>query len=767
MPQAHFSRRRAKSILPKRNPPMRDGSNRRFLALAMVAFAWAFVPARGAEDAQFQLQVLPILTKHCLDCHGADEPEADFSLSTLEAFLRGARSGYVLVPGKSSASLVTQLLTAGSKPHMPPEGQLSADEIATIALWIDGLKDAPLPARPLSSKGREHWAFRAPVLSVPPALENDTWSRSAIDRFVLAKLQAAKLAPSPAAAREVLLRRAYIDLIGLPPTPEEVQAFVADEAPDAYERRIDELLAMPAYGERWGRFWLDLARYADSGGFHDDLDRPHAWRYRDYVIGSLNSDKPYGQFVREQLAGDEITPLTADALAATAFCRNGPTNDDNMGNNAADREKYRLDLLDDVISTTSAVYLGLTIGCARCHDHKFDPLPQTDYYQLLAVFNSTTRKDVRLNEAGEPELAAKSVEKGKPGIMAITDNGTQPRATYVLWRGDVNNRGPQIAAGVPQVLQSSQTEFTPQRTAHTTGQRLALAEWIAAPENPLTWRVAVNRLWQHHFGRGLVATPSNFGLSGAAPTHPELLDWLALEMAAQGGHWKPVHRLLMTSATYRQASQANEQAASADPENLLLWRMNKRRLEAESLRDSVLQIAGTLNQQAGGPGIKPRIPRELLVASQRNKWPVVEQEGPEHWRRSVYIYVKRQLAFPLLELFDTPSTAHTCAIRQESTIPTQALVLMNDLFTQEQAQWFARRVRETMPADFAAQSRQALWLALCREPSPARVREAAEFLQAQQAAHQERNATSEEAAQLALVDLCHVLLNCNELLYID
>ncbi|WP_254507936.1 PSD1 and planctomycete cytochrome C domain-containing protein [Anatilimnocola floriformis] len=731
------------------------------LGIASAANCWA-------ETPKFE-QILPILQKHCSDCHGSEEPEAELNLTTADGLLRGARSGYVVTPGKADASLLTQLLAKGSKPHMPPEGQLSADEIAAISSWIGGLPKDSLPDRPQLAKGKDHWAFKAPTKPKLPEVDEkmQAWSANPVDLFIAAKLKTAGLEPSPEVSRELLLRRACIDLIGLPPSPADVEEFLADRAPDAYEQQLDRLLASPAYGERWGRHWLDLARYADSGGFHEDIDRPFAWKYRDYVIRSLNEDKPYTQFVREQLAGDELPGSNADSLAATAFCRNGPTNDDNMGNNAMDREKYRLDLLDDVISTTSSVYLGLTVGCARCHDHKFDPLPQSDYYQLLAVFNNVTRKDVPLDDQGAPQFGQKSAEKGKPAVMAIVDASNKPRETFVLFRGDLNNKGPQVQAGVPRIF-SPTAHFAPAKSERSTGQRLALADWIVAPENPIAWRVIANRLWHHHFGRGIVATPSNFGVTGSLPTHPELLDYLAIEMAATGGQWKTMHRQLMTSATYRQASQGNGRGNESDPQNLLLWRMNKRRLEAEAIRDNVLAIAGTLNAREGGPGVKPRIPAELLAASQRNKWPVVKNEGPEHWRRSVYIYVKRQMPFPLLELFDVPSTANTCDRRQDSTIPTQALVLMNDEFTQEQARWFARRVLSSVKEGSADdQARVALRFALSRDPSATRIAEAADFLQAQKSDYQNSGRQAAEATEAAVADLCHVLLNCNELLYVD
>ena len=659
----------------------------------------------------------------------------------------------------------------------------------------------PAPAGAAS----DFWAYRPLTAAKPPAVRNEAWVRTPVDRFVLAKLEAVGLEPSPPADAEVLCRRLYFDLTGLPPTPAEVDEFLAQYASKpspgvasskvarsqnqavgerAYEALVDKLLASPQYGERWGRHWLDLARYADSAGFHEDLDRPYAWRYRDYVISSFNDDKPYARFIEEQLAGDELAPDDAQAWIATAFCRNGPTNDQNMGQGAA-KEKYRMELLDDVLSTTSAVFLGQTVGCARCHDHKYDPIAQTDYYRMLAVFDSTKRVDMGQGAGGEiaevtPPADKKKKQEAKPAtgpstrpaikpsIMALTDAGPMPRTTHVLRRGDVTKPADVVEPGVPKAMAYEPLVCPdPAAGAKTTGRRLALAKWISSPRNPLTWRVAVNRIWQHHFGVGLVATPSNFGKSGAAPTHLELIDWLANEMLANGGRWKPIHRLIVTSAAYRQSASSNESALAVDPQNRLLWRMNQRRLEAEAIRDAILSAAGTLNPRAGGPGIKPRIRPELLEASQRNKWPVVKQEGPELWRRSVYIYVKRQLPFPMLELFDSPSTTHTCERRNENVVPTQALVLMNDEFTQEQAGRFADRVMREAGANPGAQAGRAMRIALNRAPSAVETEEATRFIAQQAAAHREAGRDAGEAARLALLDFCHVLLNCNEFAYLN
>lgn len=498
------------------------------------------------------------------------------------------------------------------------------------------------------------------------------------------------------------------------------------------------------------------------------------------MIASFNDDKPYARFIAEQLAGDEVAPNDPVAWIATGFCRCGPSNDQNMGDGAL-REKYRLDLLDDVLSTASAVFLGQTIGCARCHDHKLDPITQTEYYRLLALFDSTERVDVALDAEGRfatastmEEMAKLKKAKQHPiwSIMALTEGAVKPCTTHVLWRGDVKNRGPAVAPGVPAAFaREPLTVPTIADGAKTTGRRRALAEWIASPKNPLAWRVVVNRIWQHHLGEGIVATPSNFGRSGAAPTHPELLDYLAQEMIAAGGSWKAMHRRIVNSATYRQSSvpprESFTRAREIDPENRLLWRARQRRLEAEILRDSILAVAGTMNVKLGGAGVKPRIRPELLDASQRNKWPVVKQEGPEHRRRSVYIYVKRQLPFPMLELFDQPNTSQTCERRDENVMPTQALLLMNDEFVAEQASFFADRVLVTAKDDLEWQVREAVWRALGRESLSAEVAETVGFLRSRAASYRDKQRDAADAERAALIDFCHVLFNCNEFAYVD
>ena len=630
---------------------------------------------------------------------------------------------------------------------------------------------APLFAKPPSiEEGRGHWAFQPLSEAKPPAVKNTAWPKNDLDRFVLAELEKNGRAPAAETNPATLIRRVTLDLTGLLPTPEEVEAFVgavkkeksaqssvlsaqsgklstkhlalststAANSP-AYSDLIDRLLQSPRYGERWGRHWLDLARYADTGGTHNDLDRPYAWKYRDYVISSFNEDKPYARFVAEQLAGDEIDGANEETLIATGFGRNGPSNDDNMDKNDDALVQYRADQLDDVISTTSSVFLGLTLGCARCHDHKTDPLLQRDYYSLLAIFNGTEKHGL---VPGTQNKDDKRVEIDKAiQVHALIEKSPQVPPTHIMLRGSALNLGDEVSPALPALFKPV---MFPSPGPKTSLRRKALAEWITAPDNALAWRVIANRLWQHHFGQGLVASPSNFGFTGAKPTHPELLDYLAKQLIENGGHFKALHKLILMSATYRQSSGSSPFALRP-----LLFRM-----EAEVLRDCILQASGKLNPKMGGPGIKPRLRADLLPTSQRNKWPLLKNEGPEQWRRSVYIYQKRQLLMPMMELFDAPTTTDSCAMRLESTVPTQALVLMNDEFVEEQAAHLAKRAAaDTLEATL----KRMFMLTLGHEPSKERLQQSLDFVTAREAA---------SSRDQALTDLAHVLFNSSEFVYI-
>jgi hypothetical protein len=590
-------------------------------------------------------------------------------------------------------------------------------------------------AAPGLEEGRAHWAFQPLSDAAPPVVKNIAWPKNGVDHFILAKLEQNGLQPSPAADAATLIRRVTFDLTGLPPTPEEVEAFAADSSDKAYEALIDRLLASPRYGERWGRHWLDLARYADTSGTHNDLDRPHAWKYRDYVIRSFNDDKPYARFVAEQLAGDEIDGANEETLIATGFGRNGPSNDDNMGKNDAALAQYRADQLDDVISTTSSVFLGLTLGCARCHDHKTDPLLQRDYYSLLAIFNGTEKYGLVPGTQDRSDKRVKIDETAN--VHALIETKPQVPATHIMLRGNALTLGDEVPPAVPALFRPLSFPAPAEKTSL---RRKTLVEWITSPDNALAWRVMVNRVWQHHFGAGIVASPSNFGFTGAKPTHPELLDLLTRQFIASGGRLKPLHKLILMSATYRQTGTP------------------LRRMEAEVIRDSILAVSGKLNLKMGGPGIKPRIRAELLDASQRNKWPVLKNESAEHWRRSIYIYVKRQLLMPSLELFDAPTTTDSCALRTQSTVPTQALVLMNDDFVEEQAGHLARRAAAEAGDDRARTIERLFLITLSKKPSPQRQRESLDFLT------QREEASDKETA---LRDLAHVLLNSSEFVYIE
>jgi hypothetical protein len=846
---------------------------------------------------------------------------------------------------------------------------------------------------------RNHWAFQRPLRPLIPEVINQDSIQTPIDAFVLARLEAVGGKMSPLASGPQLIRRAGLDLLGLSPTAQQVTHFMRDTSPDAVQRMIERLLASPHYGERWGRHWLDLARYADSGGFEFDYERPHAWYYRDYVIDSFNADKPYDRFLVEQLAGDEIAPDRFETLVATGFCRNGPT----VGNQVLEKNRY--DELDDVISTTAEVFLGLTLGCARCHDHKYDPISQRDYYTMLAIFhdiekqhpligtpeqqatNERIEEEIKsLNEQvakisdrpaagkwrldegqlvqdimaanvrlffGDPQWTDYSVEieflktdgtqkslsldasiglafratdlensywihfgrsdnrehllefegNGKrvpifpkvgghiqldrwyrvrvvvrgpsirawlddvllfdirderyrqggiglinwmtstrwrnlqvrdsdgvilldklpapenaqqpsqladtvtrdslsarvtelrkqrsrlPIAMSITDSQREPRETRIFLRGDYRWPDEVVPPAVPAVLSPHPISFpTPPESSQTTHRRITFAQWLASPDNPLTARVMVNRIWQYHFGRGLVDSASNFGLNGERPSHPDLLDWLAIEFMESGWSIKHMHRLIMTSHVYQQSSTNNTEnvfhstspnarqgPALRDPENRLLGRFPLRRLEAEVLRDRILAAADSLNLEMHGPGIHPRIHPSVIATSTTRKWPTVEHEGPRHWRRSVYIFVRRSVLMPLLEVFDAPTTTESCNQRSTTTVPTQALLLMNDAFTNEQSARMAQSVYRQAGNNLQRQVETVYWNSLSRPPLAVEQTDCSQFLETQRAYHRQRlhgsqvdlSTPDRKVILLALTDLCHVMFNLNEFVYLD
>jgi hypothetical protein len=590
----------------------------------------------------------------------------------------------------------------------------------------------PPAARPDEPRraGPDWWSLQPVKRLRPPAVKDTARARNPIDAFILAKLQAAGLRPAPEANRSTLIRRATLDLTGLPPTPAEIDAFVNDPAPDAYERLIDRLLASPRYGERWGRHWLDVVRFGESQGFERDKPRDHAWPYRDYVIQSLNADKPYDRFIREQIAGDVLAPVTAEGIVATGFLVCGPW--DEVGQTqqgAVSRRRVREEELEDMIAAVGQTFLGLTLNCARCHAHKFDPIPQRDYYRVKAALEGVRPADRRLPGGG----------------TAYAVNPAKPEATFVLRRGDVENPGEEVSAGALSAVKALKADFGLAADAPEGERRRKLADWLASADNPLTARVMVNRLWQHHFGRGLVASPSDFGFSGDRPSHPELLDWLADEFVRCGWSVKHLHRLIMLSATYRQSARPNPEAAAVDADNRLLWRFAPRRLEAEAVRDAMLCVSGQLNPKMGGPSYRPF----TVKVFNSTFYDLLDEATPEMQRRTVYRMSVNSAKNPLLDTLDCPDPSVKAPRRAVTTTPLQALGLMNSSFVLRQARHFAGRVEKEAGDDPAARVALAYRLALGRSPTAA-----------------EKERAVGHVREHGVESLCWVLLNASEFLYV-
>jgi hypothetical protein len=625
--------------------------------------------------------------------------------------------------------------------------------------------------RSIADKGKNHWAFQPVRTPKIPAVRDSTWVRSPIDAFIMARLEAAGLRPSPPADRRTLLRRVYLDLVGLPPSPAEQRAFLADRSPEAFAKVVDRLLARPEYGERWGRHWLDVVRYAESNGYERDGAKPSAWRYRDYVVDAFNGDKPYDRFIEEQVAGDELPDWNAQSQIATTFLRLGTWDDE-----PADPAIDRYDQLDDVLGVTATAFLGQTIRCARCHNHKFEPFSQAEYYRLLAVFQPLKRPQVGRKELDWPigNDADRALWKARgetsPNADIWHEDGPKAPVTHILKRGNPNLTGEEVMPGVPAVLARAPLP-DPRPLTHSTGRRLWLARWLTAKDNPLTARVMVNRVWMLHFGKGLVATPNDFGLMGEAPSHPELLDFLAARFVAEGWRLKPLHRLLVLSNAYQTAAATSGNEEQDARRLALFGGWHPRRLEAEAVRDSVLKVSGQLHPQMHGPSVYPPLPRAVLEGQSRPGDGWGKSDAIQSARRSVYIFAKRSLAPPELELLDTPDNTSSCEQRMTSTTAPQALTLLNGAFMQEQAAHFAARLRREAGEDASAQVRLAFELTLCRAPSAEEAKMARAFLtrQQQQIEADARTAgkPSADAGQRALAGLCLVLMNTNEFVYLN
>ncbi len=803
------------------------------LLMATCAVAGSAVGAEArvpASDAFFEAKIRPLLATHCYDCHGEKKQQAGMRLDSRAGMVKAA----VIVPGNAADSKLVAAVRQTGELKMPPTGKLRDEEIFALVEWINAGAQWPerAQAKPRTDPAN-HWAFHPLKNPPPPTVKAKAWVKNPIDAFVLAAQEQRGLKPNRYADRGTLIRRAYLDLIGLPPTPDEVEAFVNDQSAQAWERVIDRLLASPHYGERWGRHWLDLARFAESHGYEQDYDRPNAYHYRDFVIKALNADLPYDTFIRWQLAGDEFAPDDPLAMMATGFLAAG-THATQITKNQVEKERY--DELDDKLATTGTVFLGLTFGCARCHDHKFDAIPQADYYRMVSTFTKTVRSDyeIDLDPAGlsaaraqwnrehAPLVAAlqqfeqtqlparfeqwlnegrRVAANVKPpdnvkalivkpvaqftaadraalakwyatidpqwqavnqpvqdqlakepktpkvlicseGVTAVrthTQGGDFLEATHFLHRGDPNRKDWTASQSFLSVLMRApererRWQEAPPTGARTSYQRRAFANWLIdvdAGAGQLAARVIVNRLWQHHFGRGLVATPSDFGTQGEAPTHPELLDWLARDLIGNGWKLKRVHKMMLLSASWQQSARLDPAKAKVDPDNRLLTHFARRRLQAEVIRDSMLSVSGLLDRTQFGPG--------TLDESMR--------------RRSLYFFVKRSRLVPTMMLFDAPNALGSLAVRPTTTIAPQALMLLNNAQVRNWSEAFAKRVSEGV-ATPGERVNLAYRLALGRAPSPSEVADATAFLR-------QTDLTN------ALIDFCQVLFGLNEFVYVE
>jgi hypothetical protein len=745
----------------------------------------ALLPPAANRKVDFVTDVQPILRARCFECHAEGNEEGGLNLGVKSRALEGGDHGPVIAAGHSAASRIIHLVAGLEKDKlMPPEDNppLSKDDIGILRAWID--QGAEWPAGhdvpdPRLQQARTHWAF-LPLRAVePPAVQDESWVRTPIDRFILAALEMKGLAPSPRAESRVLLRRLAFDVTGLPPSlvlsasalqdVENVRE--EDEEETAYEAVVDTLLASHHYGERWGRHWLDVARYADSDGYESDEDRPHAYQYRDFVIRALNDDLPADTFLRWQLAGDEIEPNNPQAVTATGFLTAAAITILPPTHLEEERLRNRYNELDDILSTIGTGMLGLTLGCARCHNHKYDAISSREYYRLLASLHGGDRQIVKLPQSGDEALV-------------FQDQGSEPRATWLFSRGDFYDRDQPVQLGFLDVLLRGQTtedywtaaRRNPPREG-TTFQRKALAAWVTDVEHgagALAARVIVNRMWQHHFGEGLVRTVSDFGVRSEEPSHPELLEWLANDFVANGWKLKRLHKMILTSAVYQQGNghgrqETDDKPQSVDPNNRLLWHKPPLRLEAEVLRDAMLAAAGTLNLEPYGPAFKPPIPAEAMVArNTKSPYPTDAKDDESTRRRSVYMFHKRVVPYPLLQVFDRPDAQQACGRRDQTTVAPQALSLLNDAFVRARAVEMAARLMGEC-GDEASLANRAFELALFRLPTASERSAAIEFVKSQTDRRQARDAaaTAAEVRAAAVADFCQALFSTNEFLYID
>ena len=875
--------------------------------LGRVGFALTFLAINAApslaQGVAFDSDILPLLKAHCTKCHNAESAQLGLDLSSAAGIFKGSQNGLVISKGTAEKSILFQRVSRHSMPPAGTEKPLDSAQVELLRKWIDsGADSAPVPATAsvkaetdiptsvISEKDRQFWSFRRPVKAAVPKVKASQKVRTPIDAFVLEKLEAKGLGFSPEASKGTLLRRACYDLTGLPPSLEDIRSFLSDKRSDAYERLIDRLLDSPQYGERWGRHWLDSVGYTDEQGFANDLKNVFfnvgLWRYRDYVVRSFNQDKPFNRFLTEQLAGDELvdwrkapkfTPEILDSLIATGYLR---TIMDLTDSPEVNNPPYYYDVLSRLVDNFSSGILGLTGGCARCHNHKYDPIPQQDYYKMAAVFASGYNPDAwkqpkdrylpdvskqeldeierfnkeidrplndltkQLNDIRRPHeqrlfetklqanvpealradvktaletpsdkrtpvqkylasklekplaVSAEEVERalsesdraagqklqdkintlknwrrsyGK--IDGLWDLGKTPRI-HLLRRGNYETPGAEVQPGFFSVLSApgKADAVRPAETqGETSGRRLALAQWLTDRNHPLTARVMVNRIWMLHFGRGIVSTTENFGRTGSPPTHPELLDWLAVDFMDNGWRMKRLHKLIMTSSVYRQSSkrppEGNETPSErVDSGNELLWRMNLRRQEAEGIRDSMLALSGRLDRTVGGPPIHLEGSVDGLVTASE-KQPDVQGQ----WRRSLYLMARRNYSLSMLDVFDFPVMALNCTRRMNSATPLQSLTLLNSEFVMQRSIDFAGQVAQAAGPDSPPEKKvqTAFLLALGREPVAEEVRWSIEHLEKQRLRYLGLKSSEPESSEKALASLCQMLLGTNEFLYVD
>ena len=741
--------------------------------------------------------------------------------------------------------------------EMPPTGKLPAKEIAVFTKWVKmgapwsakfqfvvkntGPAKKHLPPQ-VNAETKKFWSFQSVKRPAIPTVKNSTWATNDIDRFILARLEKAGLTPASPASKTELLRRATYDLTGLPPSPEEVRSFLADGSPNAFEKVIDRLLKSPHYGEKWGRHWLDLVRYAESNSYERDNPKPHVWRYRDYVIRSFNADKPYTQFIREQIAGDELDNVTRDSIIATGYYRLGIWDDEPV-----DPKQALFDDLDDILMTTSQTFLGMTMNCARCHDHKISPIPQRDYYRFLSFFSGLNRYGIRggdtikrfsvreiataeqkrqnikvmaehkkklddsLRKMRAVETAAQKYlsnvekqdfkfERNRVGILrkhvpkdldkkqlqayitlqknrrqlqrfrpagmdmalCVTEIGSKPRQFHVLIRGNAHAEAAKVEPGFPSILSPPEPNLDPPKPGQkTSNRRRALAEWLASDTNQMTSRVMANRIWQYHFGRGIVRTPNNFGFGGMKPTHPQLLDWLASEFVSGGWKLKQMHKTIMLSSAYRMSSKKNAKAAAKDAGNDLFWRFNMRRLTAEEIRDSILAANGALNRKKMfGPSIYTIIPREVLAGQSRPGAGWGRSSEEDRNRRTIYVHTKRSLLTPMLYAFDIADPDAPCPVRFSTTQPTQALSMLNSEFIHREAGVFANHLQKNAGKTVREKVEAALWRVFQRQPIKKEIDRGVGLIQSLKTDHKLNDND-------ALKMFCLLALNLNEFIFLD